>query len=49
MMDEDQASSASFYSVARYEVSASYDGSAAKLGNSRIVQGMLVRIPSGND
>ena len=48
-MSEDEASSASFYRVARYEVSADYDGSAAKQANSRIIQGMLVRIPAANN
>lgn len=46
VMSEEQASSASFYRVARYEVTATYTGAAAKLGNSSVVQGMLVKIPA---
>ena len=45
-MVEDEASSATFYRVARYEITAEYDGSDAQLGNSQLVQGMLVRIPA---
>lgn len=45
-MDEDQASSASAFKVARYEVTASYDGSGAGMGSAEIVQGVLVKIPS---
>ena len=45
-MSEDEASSAAFYRVARYEITAEFDGSDAQLGNSRIVQGMMVRIPA---
>ena len=41
---EDQASSANFYKVARYEVNGSYEGSAARLGNASVVQGVLVRV-----
>lgn len=46
VMREEQASSSSFYRVARYEVTSSYVGAPARLGNSRIVQGMLVKIPA---
>ena len=45
-MDEDQASSASAFKVARYEVTATYDGTGAGLGSAQIVQGVLVKIPS---
>jgi hypothetical protein len=46
VMNESMASSASAFSVARYEVSASFDGDGAKLGNSNIVQGITVKIPA---
>jgi hypothetical protein len=46
VMSENAASSASAFNVARYEIIAEYDGSAARLGSSSIVQGMLVKIPS---
>ena len=49
VMSEDMASSASAYKVARYEITASFDGSAARLGNSSIVQGVQVKIPALNN
>jgi Tfp pilus assembly protein PilX len=46
VMNESMASSASAYNVARYEVTASFQGEAARLGNSTIVQGITVKIPA---
>jgi hypothetical protein len=48
-MDEEQASSASAYKFARQEITASFDGSQARLGRSTIVQGVQVRIPAQNN
>lgn len=49
VMSESMASSASAYNVARYEVTASFEGDAARLGNSTIVQGITVKIPAQNN
>jgi Tfp pilus assembly protein PilX len=43
-MGESQASSANFYKVARFEVNTAFDGSSARLGNSSMAQGVLVRV-----
>ena len=48
-MAEEQASSASAYKFARQEITASFDGSQARLGRSTIVQGVQVRIPAQNN
>ncbi|MEP5766482.1 MAG: PilX N-terminal domain-containing pilus assembly protein [Halieaceae bacterium] len=48
-MYEEQASSASAYKMARQEITASFDGDAARLGRSTIVQGVQVRIPAQNN
>jgi len=49
VMSESMASSASAFNVARYEVTASFQGDAARLGNSTIVQGITVKIPAENN
>ena len=48
-MSEELASSASAYKFARQEITASIDGTDARLGNSVIVQGVQVRIPAQNN
>jgi hypothetical protein len=48
-MSEARASSASAYKVARYEVTANFDGSGSRLGTSSMGQGMLVKIPALNN
>lgn len=48
-MSEELASSASAYKFARQEITASIDGTDARLGNSVIVQGIQVRIPAQNN
>jgi hypothetical protein len=42
---EDDASSASFYKVAFYELQASYDGANLSRGRSQIAQGLMILIP----
>jgi len=49
IMSESMASSASAFKVARYEVTASFEGDAARLGNSTIVQGITIKIPAQNN
>ena len=49
VMSESMASSASAFNVARYEVTASFQGDAVRLGNSTIVQGITVKIPADNN
>ena len=49
VMSESMASSASAFNVARYEITASFEGDAARLGNSTIVQGITVKIPAQNN
>jgi len=49
VMSESMASSASAFNVARYEVTASFDGEAARLGSSTIVQGITIKIPAQNN
>jgi Tfp pilus assembly protein PilX len=49
VMSESMASSASAFNVARYEITASFEGEAARLGNSTIVQGITVKIPAQNN
>lgn len=48
-MAEEMASSASAYKFARQEITATIDGTDARLGRSTIVQGMQVRIPALNN
>jgi Tfp pilus assembly protein PilX len=48
VMEESMASSASAYNMAKYEVTASFNGDAARLGNSKIVQGVTIKIPAQN-
>ena len=48
-MSEELASSASAYKFARQEITATVDGTDARLGNSTVVQGMQVRIPAQNN
>ena len=48
VMSESMASSASAFSVARYEVTASFNGSTAQLGNATVVQGITIKIPAKN-
>ncbi len=48
-MAEEQASSASAYKFVRQEITASFDGSQARLGRSTIVQGVQIRIPAQNN
>jgi Tfp pilus assembly protein PilX len=48
VMDESTVSSASAFNMARLEVTASFDGNAVRLGNSKIVQGVTVKIPAQN-
>lgn len=48
-MSEELASSASAYKFARQEITSTIDGTDARLGNSTVVQGMQVRIPSQNN
>jgi Tfp pilus assembly protein PilX len=48
VMAESMASSASAFNVARYEIAASFQGDAVRLGNSTIVQGITVKIPAQN-
>lgn len=48
VMDEFMVSSASAFNMARYEVTASFDGNAVRLGSSRVVQGVTVKIPAQN-
>jgi hypothetical protein len=49
IMSEELASSASAYKFARQEITASINGTDARLGSSTVVQGMQVRIPSQNN
>lgn len=49
VMSESMASSASAFNVARYEVTVSFQGDAARLGNSTIVQGITLKIPADNN
>ena len=49
VMSESMASSASAFNVARYEITASFQGEAARLGSSTIVQGITVKIPAQNN
>lgn len=48
-MAEEMASSASAYKFARQEITATIDGTDARLGNSTVVQGIQVRIPAQNN
>ncbi len=48
-MAEEMASSASAYKFARQEITATIDGTDARLGRSVVVQGMQVRIPALNN
>jgi hypothetical protein len=45
VLAEDMASSAVYYRVAKFEVRATYDGTAAGRGSAAIAQGVLVRLP----
>ena len=49
VMHESIASSASAFKVARYEVTASFQGDQARLGNSTVVQGITIKIPAQNN
>ena len=49
IMSEELASSASAYNFARQEITATVNGTDARLGNSTVVQGMQVRIPAQNN
>jgi Tfp pilus assembly protein PilX len=49
VMSESMVSSATAYSVARYELTAIFEGDAARLGNSTIAQGVSVKIPARNN
>ena len=48
-MSEEMASSASAYKFARQEITATIDGTDARLGNSQVIQGIQVRIPAQNN
>lgn len=45
LLDENQASSAVYYRVAKFEVSVVYDGAPESPGRAALAQGVLVRLP----